>query len=146
MTSPTISPPQVAAPVAAATVLERHRDTNSPGVIRPFPSMVEFIEEAEAQFANAEPIPPPPKAPLTDFLNPPNINLHRPPSSSPLESEAEEEQENSRLVSMDDFLTQDQEPDYCRTQQVSSDFCQHCLLKIVYLSLKEGTVTKGCGI
>ncbi|XP_077962297.1 peripheral-type benzodiazepine receptor-associated protein 1 isoform X17 [Gasterosteus aculeatus] len=117
VTSPTISPPQVAAPVAAATVLERHRDTNSPGVIRPFPSMVEFIEEAEAQFANAEPIPPPPKAPLTDFLNPPNINLHRPPSSSPLESEAEEEQENSRLVSMDDFLTQDQEPDYCRTQQ-----------------------------
>ncbi|XP_062414239.1 peripheral-type benzodiazepine receptor-associated protein 1 isoform X3 [Pungitius pungitius] len=119
--SPIISPPQVAAPVvvvaAGAAALEQHRDTNSPGIIRPFPSMVEFIEEAEAPLRNAEHIPPPPKAPLTDFLNPPNINLHRPPSSSPLESEAEEEQENSRLVSMEDFLRHDPEPDYCTTQQ-----------------------------
>ncbi|KAM8898037.1 peripheral-type benzodiazepine receptor-associated protein 1 isoform 15-T17 [Spinachia spinachia] len=118
VTSPIISPPQVAAPLVAA-VLERHRDTNSPGIIRPFPSMVEFIEEekAEAPLGNAEHIHSPPKAPLTDFLNPPNINLHRPPSSSPLESEAEEEQENSRLVSMEDFLRQDPEPDYYGTQQ-----------------------------
>ncbi|XP_068455823.1 peripheral-type benzodiazepine receptor-associated protein 1 isoform X2 [Clinocottus analis] len=127
VTSPTTSPPQpsqapapvAAAAAAAAAVLEQRRDTNSPGVIRPFPSMVEFFEDPGAQLGRPERIPTPPKAQITDFLNPPDINLHRPPSSSPLESEAEEERENSRLVSMEDFLRQDreQEPAYCRTQQ-----------------------------
>ncbi|XP_031712742.1 peripheral-type benzodiazepine receptor-associated protein 1 isoform X3 [Anarrhichthys ocellatus] len=126
VTSPPTSPPQpspVAAtaqvPVTAVTaaVLEQHRDTSSPGMIRPFPSMVEFLEDPGAQLGSPERIPSPPKAPITGFLNPPDINLHRPPSSSPLESEAEEDQENSRLVSMEEFLRQDQEPAYCSTQQ-----------------------------
>ncbi|XP_068585493.1 RIMS-binding protein 2 [Cebidichthys violaceus] len=126
VTSPTTSPPQPS-PVAAtaqvpvtaetAAVLEQRRDTSSPGMIRPFPSMVEFIEDPGAQLGSPERIPSPPKALITDFLNPPDINLHRPPSSSPLESEAEEDQENSRLVSMEEFLRQDLEPAYCRTQQ-----------------------------
>ncbi|KAK9536168.1 hypothetical protein VZT92_005976 [Zoarces viviparus] len=123
VTSPPTSPPPPS-PVAAtaqvpvtAAVLEQHRDTSGPGMIRPFPSMVEFLEDPGADLGSPERIPSPPKAPITGVLNPPDINLHRPPSSSPLESEAEEDQENSRLVSMEEFLRQDQEPAYCSTQQ-----------------------------
>ncbi|XP_035864639.1 RIMS-binding protein 2 isoform X18 [Sander lucioperca] len=123
VTSPTTSPPQpspVAATAqatvtAAAAVLEQRRDTNSPDTIRPFPSMREFIEDPSAKAGIPERIPTPPKAPISDFLNP--QNLLRPPSTSPLESEAEEEQENTRLVSIEEFLRQDQEPEYWRKQQ-----------------------------
>ncbi|XP_040907093.1 LOW QUALITY PROTEIN: peripheral-type benzodiazepine receptor-associated protein 1 [Toxotes jaculatrix] len=127
VTSPTTSAPQpspVAAPapaqapvVAAAAVLEQRRDTDSPGTIRPFPSITEFIEDPCAKLGTPERIPTPPKAPITDLLNPQDINLLRPPSTSPLESEVEEEQENTRLVSIEEFLRQDQEPAYCRGQQ-----------------------------
>lgn len=135
MTSPTTSAPQpspVAAPApaqaqvtAAATVLEQLRDTDSPGAIRPFPSITEFIEDPSAKLRTPERIPSPPKVPFTDFLNPEDTNLLRPPCPSPLESEVEEEQENTRLVSIEEFLRQDQEPAYCSRQQVSPD--QHYL-------------------
>ncbi|XP_071317042.1 RIMS-binding protein 2 isoform X2 [Trachinotus anak] len=126
VTSPTSSAPQpspVAAPApaqapapAAAAVSEQRRDTDSPGTIRPFPSITEFIEDPSAKLGTPERIPTPPKAPITDLLNPQDTNLLRPPSTSPLESEVEEEQENTRLVSIEEFL-QDQEPAYCRRQQ-----------------------------
>ncbi|TDH04666.1 hypothetical protein EPR50_G00135140 [Perca flavescens] len=122
VTSPTTSPPQPSpvaataqANVTAAAVLEQRRDTNSPDTIRPFPSMREFIEDPSAKAGIPERIPTPPKAPISDFLNP--QNLLRPPSTSPLESEAEEEQENTRLVSIEEFLRQDQEPAYWTKQQ-----------------------------
>ncbi|XP_078121725.1 peripheral-type benzodiazepine receptor-associated protein 1 isoform X2 [Sander vitreus] len=121
VTSPTTSPAQpspvaaTAQATAAAAVLEQRRDTNSPDTIRPFPSMREFIEDPSAKAGIPERIPTPPKAPISDFLNP--QNLLRPPSTSPLESEAEEEQENTRLVSIEEFLRQDQEPEYWRNQQ-----------------------------
>ncbi|XP_045895285.1 peripheral-type benzodiazepine receptor-associated protein 1-like isoform X4 [Micropterus dolomieu] len=127
VTSPTTSAPQpspVAAPApaqaqvtAAATVLEQLRDTDSPGAIRPFPSITEFIEDPSAKLRTPERIPSPPKVPITDFLNPEDTNLLRPPCPSPLESEVEEEQENTRLVSIEEFLRQDQEPAYCSRQQ-----------------------------
>ncbi|XP_044078562.1 peripheral-type benzodiazepine receptor-associated protein 1-like isoform X12 [Siniperca chuatsi] len=127
VTSPTTSAPQpspVAVPApaqtpvtAAATVLEQRRDTDSPGTIRPFPSITEFIEDPSAKLGTPERIPSPPKAPITDFLNPQDTNLLQPPCTSPLESEVEEEQENTRLVSIEEFLRQDQEPAYCSRQQ-----------------------------
>uniref|UniRef100_A0A672G3S3 TSPO associated protein 1 n=1 Tax=Salarias fasciatus TaxID=181472 RepID=A0A672G3S3_SALFA len=118
-------PPPVAAPapepaVAVAPVVDLRRDTDSPGTIRPFPSITEFIEDPSAKLGTPERIPTPPKAAMIDLLNPPDINLHRPPSTSPLDSEAEEEQESSRLVSIEEFLRQDQEPVYCLRQPVSS--------------------------
>lgn len=122
--SPTIStpqPPPEAAPAQAAAVLEQRRDTDSPGTIRPFPSMTEFIEDPSAKLGTPERIPTPPKAPIADLLNPQDTLLLRPPSNSPLESEVEEERENTRLVSIEEFLRQDQEPAYCRTQQVSTN-------------------------
>ncbi|XP_067350296.1 peripheral-type benzodiazepine receptor-associated protein 1-like isoform X4 [Channa argus] len=126
VTSPTTSSPHLPpvaapvpeqAPVTAGSVLEQRRDTDSPGTIRPFPSITEFIEDPSAKLGTPERIPTPPKAPITDLLNPQGINLLRPPSTSPLESEVEEEQENTRLVSIEEFLRQDQEPAYCRSQQ-----------------------------
>ncbi|XP_074466201.1 peripheral-type benzodiazepine receptor-associated protein 1 isoform X2 [Sebastes fasciatus] len=125
MTSPMTSVPQTS-PVAAtaqtpataaAAVLEQRKDTDSPGMIRPFPCFLEFIEDPGAALSIPERIPTPPKAPIQDFLNPQDYNLHRPPSHSPLGSEADEEQENTRLVSIEEFLRQDQEPAYSRTQQ-----------------------------
>ncbi|XP_078028516.1 peripheral-type benzodiazepine receptor-associated protein 1 isoform X13 [Epinephelus lanceolatus] len=117
--SPVAAPAPAQSPVtaAAAAVLEQRRDTDSPGTIRPFPSLTEFIEDSSAKLGTPERIPTPPKAPIADFLNPQDINLHRPPSISPLESEAEEELENTRLVSIEEFLRQDQEPAYCMKQQ-----------------------------
>ncbi|KAM3601794.1 uncharacterized protein V6R79_019027 [Siganus canaliculatus] len=110
-----IQSPVPAAAAAAATVTDQRRDADSPGTIRPFPSITEFIEEPSAKLGTPERIPTPPKAPITDLLNPQDNNVLRPPCSSPLESEVEEEPENSRLVSIEEFLRQDQEPAY-RTQ------------------------------
>ncbi|AWP00433.1 putative peripheral-type benzodiazepine receptor-associated protein 1 [Scophthalmus maximus] len=127
VTSPTTSAPPpspVAAPapehapvMAAAAVLEQRRDTDSPGTIRPFPSITEFIEDASAKLETPEHIPLPPKAPITDVLKAQDTNLLRPPSTSPQDSEVDEERENSRLVSMEEFLRQDQEPAYSARQQ-----------------------------
>uniref|UniRef100_A0A1A8G2S3 Peripheral-type benzodiazepine receptor-associated protein 1 n=1 Tax=Nothobranchius korthausae TaxID=1143690 RepID=A0A1A8G2S3_9TELE len=105
-----------ASPPAPAPALDQRRDTDSPGTIRPFPSITEFVEDPVAKLETPERIPTPPKAPITDLFNPQSTNVLRPPTS-PLESEVEEEQENSRLVSIEEFLRQDQEPAYCRTQQ-----------------------------
>ncbi|XP_042286260.1 RIMS-binding protein 2 isoform X3 [Thunnus maccoyii] len=125
VTSPTISspqpPPEAAAAqapaLAAAAELEQRRDTDSPGTIRPFPSITDFIEDPSAKLEIPERIPTPPKAPIAAILNPQDTLLLRPPSNSPLESEVEDERENTRLVSIEEFLRQDQEPAYCRTQQ-----------------------------
>ncbi|KAM6984239.1 peripheral-type benzodiazepine receptor-associated protein 1 isoform 3-T3 [Tautogolabrus adspersus] len=127
VTSPITSAPPpcpVAAPTApapsavteAAVALQQRRDTDSPGTMRTFPSITEFIEDPSAKLETPERIPTPPKAPITDLLNPQDNNLHRRPVS-PLESEAEEERENTRMVSMEEFLRQDQEPEFCSRQQ-----------------------------
>ncbi|XP_056140316.1 peripheral-type benzodiazepine receptor-associated protein 1-like [Lampris incognitus] len=113
VTSPTTSVP-VPAPAA---VLAQHRDTDSPGTIRPFPSITEFLEDPSAKLSTPERIPTPPKAPITDLLNPQDTHHLRPPNPSPLESEVEEEQENTRLVSIEEFLRQEQEPAYSQRQQ-----------------------------
>ncbi|XP_068186498.1 RIMS-binding protein 2 isoform X12 [Antennarius striatus] len=127
VTSPTASAPQPipAVPPASAqsavtatpNILERQRDADSPGMICPFPSITEFIEDPSEKLGTPERVPTPPKAPITDLLNPQDTNVLRPPCSSPLESEVDEEQENTRLVSIEEFLRQDQEPAFGRTQQ-----------------------------
>ncbi|MEQ2199598.1 hypothetical protein XENOCAPTIV_004394, partial [Xenoophorus captivus] len=104
-------PPPAQVEIAApAAVLDLRRDTDSPGTIRPFPSITEFIEDPCGKLGTPERIPSPPKAPIIDLQNPQSTNVLRPPSSSPLESEVEEEPENTRLVSIEEFLRQDQEP------------------------------------
>ncbi|XP_051903669.1 peripheral-type benzodiazepine receptor-associated protein 1 isoform X3 [Hippocampus zosterae] len=125
VTSPTLSAPQappVVAPtqtaeVVAAAMMDQRRDADSPGTIRPFPSITEFIEDPCAKLVTPERIPTPPKAPITDLLNPLDTLILRPPSTSPLDSEVEEEQENKRLVSVEEFLREDQDPIYTKGQQ-----------------------------
>ncbi|XP_008426349.1 peripheral-type benzodiazepine receptor-associated protein 1 isoform X11 [Poecilia reticulata] len=107
-------PAQVEIMVAA---LDLRRDTDSPGTIRPFPSITEFIEDPCAKLGSPERVASPPKAPIVDLLNPQSTNVLRPPCTSPLESEVEEEPENTRLVSIEEFLRQDQEPAYSSRQQ-----------------------------
>ncbi|XP_029028645.1 peripheral-type benzodiazepine receptor-associated protein 1 isoform X14 [Betta splendens] len=116
-TLPVMAPEPAPAQVTTAAVLEQRRDTDSPGTICPFPSITEFIEDPSAKLGTPERIPTPPKAPINDLLNPQDINLLRPPSTSPLESEVEDEAENTRLVSIEEFLRQDQEPVYTRAKQ-----------------------------
>ncbi|KAG7516748.1 peripheral-type benzodiazepine receptor-associated 1 isoform X1 [Solea senegalensis] len=111
------APEQVPVMAAASPVLEQRRDVDSPDPIRPFPSITEFIDDPCAKLETPEPFPSPPKAQITDLLNPQYKNFLRPPSISPLESEVEDEQENTRLVSIDDFLRQEKEPAYNRRQQ-----------------------------
>ncbi|XP_034033426.1 RIMS-binding protein 2 isoform X2 [Thalassophryne amazonica] len=115
---PVATPTLAQAPVMLATaVLEQRRDTDSPGTICPFPSMTEFLDDPSAKLGTPERIPTPPKAPVTDLLNPQDNHVLRPPSTSPLDSEVEDERENTRMVSIEEFLRQDQEPVYCRRQQ-----------------------------
>ncbi|XP_028322040.1 RIMS-binding protein 2 isoform X4 [Gouania willdenowi] len=89
---------------SAAPVLDQGRDTDSPGTIQPFPAITEFIDDPSAKLTTPERIPSPPKLMITDLLNPPETNLLRPPSTSPLDSEVEDEIENTRLVSIEEFL------------------------------------------
>ncbi|XP_030009053.1 peripheral-type benzodiazepine receptor-associated protein 1 isoform X2 [Sphaeramia orbicularis] len=126
ITSPMASSPQPLQPPSVApsspiqtpvVVSEPLRDADSPGTIRPFPSITDFIEDPSAKLGTPEPVPSPPKAAITDLLRPRDTQLIRPPSSSPLESEAEDEQENTRLVSIEEFLRQDQETAYGRRPQ-----------------------------
>lgn len=102
----------------SAAVLEQSRDTDSPGTICPFPSITEFIEDPCAKLGTPEPILTPPKAPTFDLLNLQDTNHLGPPPTLSLESEVDEEIQSTRLVSIEEFLRQDQEP-YARTQQVS---------------------------
>ncbi|XP_077403192.1 peripheral-type benzodiazepine receptor-associated protein 1 isoform X4 [Vanacampus margaritifer] len=125
VTSPTSLAPQAPPVIATAQIpeaapaatLEQHRDADSPGTIRPFPSITEFIDDPCAKLETPERIPTPPKAPITDLLNPSDTLILRPRSTSPLDSEVEEEQENKRLVSIEEFLRQDQDPACTRVQQ-----------------------------
>ncbi|TWW74437.1 Peripheral-type benzodiazepine receptor-associated protein 1 [Takifugu flavidus] len=103
----------------SAAVLEQSRDTDSPGTICPFPSITEFIEDPCAKLGTPEPILTPPKAPTFDLLNLQDTNLLGPPPTLSLESEVDEEIQSTRLVSIEEFLRQDQEP-YARTQQTYS--------------------------
>ncbi|XP_061156208.1 RIMS-binding protein 2-like isoform X13 [Syngnathus typhle] len=124
MTCPAWSAPQAPpvmavaqTPEPAATTSDQRRDADSPGTIRPFPSITDFIEDPCAKLEAPERVPTPPKAPITDLLNPSDTLILRPPSTSPLDSEVEEEQENKRLVSIEEFLRPDKDPAYTKGQQ-----------------------------
>ncbi|XP_030648809.1 peripheral-type benzodiazepine receptor-associated protein 1 [Chanos chanos] len=89
-----------------ALVPEQARETDSPGVLRPVISISDFLEDPRAKLHTPEPRPNPPKinVPAVDLLNPPDTHPLRPPNPSPLESEPEDDRENVRLVSIEEFL------------------------------------------
>ncbi|XP_056097155.1 peripheral-type benzodiazepine receptor-associated protein 1 isoform X5 [Rhinichthys klamathensis goyatoka] len=96
---------QVQSSVAPAA-LNPSRETDSPGVQRPVASLSEFLEDPCAKLHTPPPIYTCPKVniPGKEPLNIPDTHPLRPPNPSPFESEPEEDRENTRLVSMEEFL------------------------------------------
>ncbi|XDV21605.1 hypothetical protein PO909_026680, partial [Leuciscus waleckii] len=90
----------------APTALNPSRETDSPGVQRPVASLSEFLEDPCAKLHTPPPIYSSPKVniPGKNPLNIPDTHPLRPPNPSPFESEPEEDRENTRLVSMEEFL------------------------------------------
>uniref|UniRef100_A0A8C2A8C9 RIMS-binding protein 2 n=1 Tax=Cyprinus carpio TaxID=7962 RepID=A0A8C2A8C9_CYPCA len=83
------------------------RETDSPGGLRPVASLSDFLEDPRAKLHT----PPPPSStcpkvniPGEDPLDIPDTHPLRPPNPSPFESEPEEDRENTRLVSIEEFL------------------------------------------
>ncbi|XP_029555418.1 RIMS-binding protein 2 isoform X3 [Salmo trutta] len=111
-------------PVAATE--QSRADTGSPGVPRPVMSITDFLpveDDSRANLSTPEPYPTPPKALVPharDLINPLDTQPLRPPRApSPLESEPDYSMERptTRLVSMEDFLRQDQDTGFNRQPQ-----------------------------
>uniref|UniRef100_A0A8C1FH55 RIMS-binding protein 2 n=1 Tax=Cyprinus carpio carpio TaxID=630221 RepID=A0A8C1FH55_CYPCA len=91
----------------APAVRNPSRETDSPGGLRPVASLSDFLEDPRAKLHT----PPPPSStcpkvniPGEDPLDIPDTHPLRPPNPSPFESEPEEDRENTRLVSIEEFL------------------------------------------
>ncbi|XP_052313466.1 LOW QUALITY PROTEIN: peripheral-type benzodiazepine receptor-associated protein 1, partial [Oncorhynchus keta] len=120
-TSPHLGP-------AAATEQSR-ADTDRPRVLRPVMSITDFLpveDDSRVNLSTPEPYPTPPKAlvpPAGDLINPLDTQPLRPPRApSPLESEPDYSMERptTRLVSMEEFLSQDQDTGFNRQQRYTA--------------------------
>ncbi|XP_064835470.1 LOW QUALITY PROTEIN: peripheral-type benzodiazepine receptor-associated protein 1-like [Oncorhynchus masou masou] len=120
-TSPHLGP-------AAATEQSR-ADTDRPRVLRPVMSITDFLpveDDSRVNLSTPEPYPTPPKTlvpPAGDLINPLDTQPLRPPRApSPLESEPDYSMERptTRLVSMEEFLCQDQDTGFNRQQRYTA--------------------------
>ncbi|XP_056314894.1 peripheral-type benzodiazepine receptor-associated protein 1 [Danio aesculapii] len=103
--SPAVTPASV--PVQSNTVIPAvtipSRETDSPGSLRHVASISDFLEDPCAKLHT--PPPPCPKVSIpNDPLDVTSTHLLRPPAPSPFESEPDEDRENTRLVSIEEFL------------------------------------------
>lgn len=131
----------------APPALNPSRETDSPGVQRPVASLSEFLEDPRAKLHTPPPIYTCPKVniPGKDPLNIPDTHPLRPPNPSPFESEPEEDRENTRLVSMEEFLRPVPQPRMkVSFQTKSGDHMCTCAIKIIlyytvfeYLSFRD---------
>uniref|UniRef100_A0A8C1WKZ0 Uncharacterized protein n=1 Tax=Cyprinus carpio TaxID=7962 RepID=A0A8C1WKZ0_CYPCA len=103
--APVVVPASVQSSVAPA-VQNPGRETESPGGQRPVASLSDFLEDPRAKLHTPPPSSTSPKVniPGKDPLDVPDTHPLRPPNPSPFESEAEEDRENTRLVSIEEFL------------------------------------------
>uniref|UniRef100_A0A3B4BU36 RIMS-binding protein 2 n=1 Tax=Pygocentrus nattereri TaxID=42514 RepID=A0A3B4BU36_PYGNA len=108
----TAAPASAQPSVVPAAMPEPSRDTDSPKSLRPVASISDFLEDPRAKLHTPPPAPSVPKvtATGTDPLNVPDTHPLRPPIPSPLESEPEDDRENARLVSIDEFLRPEPQP------------------------------------
>ncbi|XP_051523090.1 peripheral-type benzodiazepine receptor-associated protein 1-like [Myxocyprinus asiaticus] len=92
--------------IVAPTALNPCKETDSPGAQRPVASLSDFLEDPLAKLHTPPPSSTTPKVniPGKDPLDVPDTHPLRPPNPSPFESEPEEDRENTRLVSMEEFL------------------------------------------
>lgn len=106
--APIVVPASVPAQSSVAPAVQNpSRETDSPGGLRPVASLSDFMEDPRAKLHT----PPPPSStcpkiniPGKDPLDIPDTHPLRPPNPSPFESEPEEDRENTRLVSIEEFL------------------------------------------
>ncbi|XP_043095660.1 peripheral-type benzodiazepine receptor-associated protein 1 [Puntigrus tetrazona] len=106
--APIVVPASVSAQSSVAPAVQNpSRETDSPGGLRPVASLSDFLEDPRAKLHT----PPPPSTtcpkvniPGKDPLDIPDTHPLRPPNPSPFESEPEEDRENTRLVSIEEFL------------------------------------------
>ncbi|XP_051973684.1 peripheral-type benzodiazepine receptor-associated protein 1-like [Xyrauchen texanus] len=82
----------------APAVLNPSRETESFGAQRPVTSLSDFLEDPRAKLHTPPPSSTAPKVNISD------AHPLRPPNESPFESETEEDRENTRLVSIEEFL------------------------------------------
>uniref|UniRef100_A0A8K9XI77 SH3 domain-containing protein n=1 Tax=Oncorhynchus mykiss TaxID=8022 RepID=A0A8K9XI77_ONCMY len=113
----------------AAATEQRRADTDRPRVPRPVMSITDFLpveDDSRVNLSTPEPYPTPPKAlvpPAGDLTNPLDTQPLRPPRApSPLESEPDYSMERptTRLVSMEEFLSQDQDTGFNRQQRYTA--------------------------
>lgn len=106
--APIVVPASVSVQSSVAPAVQNpSRETDSPGGLRPVASLSDFLEDPRAKLHT----PPPPNStcpkiniPGKDPLDIPDTHPLRPPNPSPFESEPEEDRENTRLVSIEEFL------------------------------------------
>ncbi|XP_072518510.1 peripheral-type benzodiazepine receptor-associated protein 1 isoform X2 [Salminus brasiliensis] len=108
----TAAPAYVQPSVTPTATPDMSRDTDSPKPIRPVASISDFLEDSRAKLHTPPPAPSVPKVSATgpDLLNLPDTHPLRPPNPSPLESEPEDDRENTRLVSIEEFLRPEPQP------------------------------------
>ncbi|XP_053532817.1 RIMS-binding protein 2 isoform X2 [Ictalurus punctatus] len=87
--------------VALTPTLEPSRDTNSPGQQH---SVSDFLDDPMPHKSSPTPSVARVMVPGTDMLDVPDTHPLRPPNPSPVESEPEGDRENTRLVSIEEFL------------------------------------------
>lgn len=87
--------------VALTPTLEPSRDTNSPGQQH---SVSDFLDDPMPHKSSPTPSVAGVMVPGTDMLDVPDTHPLRPPNPSPVESEPEGDRENTRLVSIEEFL------------------------------------------
>nr|XP_055054150.1 peripheral-type benzodiazepine receptor-associated protein 1 isoform X4 [Misgurnus anguillicaudatus] len=107
--TPMAVPPPVPvpfAPVQGSSALNPIREKDTPGAQRPVASLSDFLEEPCAKLHTplSSSTPSNVDIPTKNPLNVLDTHPLRPPNQSPFESETEEEGENSRLVSIEEFL------------------------------------------
>ncbi|XP_060718580.1 peripheral-type benzodiazepine receptor-associated protein 1-like isoform X9 [Tachysurus vachellii] len=99
----TATPP--AQPNLALKTLESSKDHESPRPLqRSITSVSDFLDDPLPHKSSPTPSMPKVMVPGTDVLDVPDTHPLRPPNPSPVESEPEGERENTRLVSIEEFL------------------------------------------
>lgn len=97
-------PPPEQPSIALTTMLEPSRKIESPGPQRSIASVSDFLDNHTPYKSSPTQSMPKVMVPGTDLLDALDTQPLRPPNPSPVESEPEGERENTRLVSIEEFL------------------------------------------
>lgn len=134
----TATPP--AQPNLALKTLESSKDHESSRPLQcSITSVSDFLDDPLPHKSSPTPSMPKVMVPGTDVLDVPDTHPLRPPNPSPVESEPEGERENTRLVSIEEFLRPEPVPrtKVCRLHRNSKALPVHAILHCL-----EGSLAK----